>query len=355
MSTTTESCQRTLNYGEALYEATRQEMERDPGVFVMGLGVDDARGLYGTTLDLHKLFGPDRNFDTPLAEDAMTGVAIGAALNGMRPIHVHQRMDFLLLCMNQLVNLAAKQHYTFAGQTPVPIVVRASIGRSWGQGPQHSQALHSYFMHVPGLKVVAPTTPYDAKGCLIAAIRDDNPVVFVEHRMLYRFSGIVPEEPYEVPFGKARVLGGGDDVTIVGVCHMVVEALRARSLLRELDLSAEVIDPVSLAPLDIDGIVASVEKTRRLLVVDNGWVTCGAAAEIVAQVFERLQGRVSFTARRMGYAPTPCPTTKPLENAYYPSARGIALAALELVRGDTAGWSPEVTESREITEFKGPF
>ena len=178
---------RVLSYAEALYEATRQEMERNPDVFVFGLGVDDPKGMYGTTMDLHRLFGPERNFDTPLSEDAMTGVAIGAALAGKRPIHVHQRMDFLLLCMNQLVNIAAKTSYVFAGAACVPIVVRAIIGRSWGQGAQHSQALYSHFMHVPGLKVVAPTTPHDAKGCMIAAIRDNNPVVFVEHRMLYRF------------------------------------------------------------------------------------------------------------------------------------------------------------------------
>jgi len=168
--------QREITYGQAILEATRQAMEEDPAVFVLGLGVDDPKGIFGTTLDLHKQFGPERSFDTPLAEDAMTGLCVGAAMAGLRPIHVHQRMDFILLAMNQLVNMAAKMRYSFGGAYKVPMVVRAVIGRSWGQGPQHSQSFHSYFMHVPGLKVMAPATPYDAKGALIAAIRDDNPV-----------------------------------------------------------------------------------------------------------------------------------------------------------------------------------
>lgn len=346
--------ERTLTYAEALYEGTRQEMERDENVFVFGLNVDDARGLYGTTLDLHKVFGADRNFDTPLSEDAMTGVAIGAALAGARPIHVHQRMDFLLLCMNQLVNIAAKSSYMFAGAVSVPMVVRAVVGRSWGQGAQHSQAFHSYFMHIPGIRVAAPVTPHDAKGCLIASIRDNNPVIFMENRMLYNLKGIVPEEPYEVPFGKARILDRGDDITLVGISHMVVECVRAKHLLEEVGIAAEVIDPVTLTPLDIDTIAGSVERTGRLVVVDNGWTNCGAAAEIAMAVVERLQGRRAFSVKRIGYAPTPCPTTKPLENLFYPNARTIALAAHEMIKsGET--WEPHAVEAVEIAEFKGPF
>jgi len=345
---------RTITYAQALYEATHQEMVRDSSVFVFGLNVDDARGLYGTTLDLHKEFGPERNFDTPLSEDAMTGVAIGAALAGARPIHVHQRMDFLLLCMNQLVNIAAKSSYMFAGAAKVPIVVRAVVGRSWGQGAQHSQALHSYFMHVPGIKVAAPATPHDAKGCLIAAIRDNNPVVFMENRMLYNIRGIVPEEEYEVPFGQARILNHGDDLTIVGISHMLVECVRARHLLEEVDVEAEVIDPITLTPIDIDTIATSVERTGRLLVVDNGWTTCGAASEIITAVVERLQHKRQIVVKRLGYAPTPCPTTKPLENLFYPSAQTIALAAYELMNSGRP-WQPPRTEATEIAEFRGPF
>jgi len=353
-SSKSSSSKRELTYAQALYEAVSQEMEIDPSVFVFGLGVDDVKGMYGTTKGLEKRFGPLRNFDTPLSEDAMTGVAIGAALGGMRPIHVHQRMDFLLLCMNQLINVAAKTSYTFGGSFSVPLVVRAIIGRSWGQGAQHSQAFHSYFMHSPGIKVAAPVTPHDAKGCMIAAIRDKNPVIFVEHRMLYGHSGFVPEEPYEVPFGKARVLSRGDSLTIVAISHMVVEAVRAAHHLQEQGVAVDLIDPVTLTPIDIDTILLSVRKTRRLLVVDNGWVCAGAAAEIAAQVAERINDGSYVDIKRMGFAPTPCPTTKPLETLFYPNARTIAAKAYEMVTG-IAGWMPAAAEAKEIAEFRGPF
>lgn len=354
-SSMTDGSNREITLAQAIYEATVSEMERDPGVFVYGLGVDDPKGMYGTTKDLHRTFGADRNFDTPLAEDAMTGIGIGAALAGMRPIHVHQRMDFLMLCMNQLVNVAAKSSYMFAGAVSVPMVVRAIIGRSWGQGAQHSQALHSFFMHVPGIKVAAPTTPHDAKGCMIAAIRDNNPVVFVEHRMLYNIKGLVPAASYETPFGKARVLAPGKDVTIVAISHMIVEALRARTHLKEKDVEAEVIDPVTLTPIDIDTIAASAARTGRLLVVDNGWLACGASAEIVAQVIERLQGKKAVRVARQGFAPVSCPTTKPLENLFYPNARTIASTAWRMLGRGDSDWIPEGTEAKEISEFRGPF
>jgi len=348
--------ERAISYGEAIREATAQEMARDENVFVYGLGVDDPKGIFGTTLDLHKTFGADRNFDTPLAEDAMTGVGIGAALAGMRPIHVHQRMDFVMLCMNQLVNMAAKSNYMFAGVMPVPLVQRVVIGRSWGQGAQHSQSFHSFFMHVPGFKVFAPTTPHDAKGALITAIRDDNPVIFMEHRMLHGNVGIVPQDLYTVPFGRARILAAGDDITIVGISHAVVDSIRAKRHLEQVGISAEVIDPVSLAPLDTDTIVQSVEKTRRLLVVDVGWLNCGASSEIIASVVDRLQGQCEFVVKRSGFAPSPCPTTKPLENAFYPSSRTIARDAYELVRGiEVETWEPKAEEAKEIEEFRGPF
>lgn len=346
---------REISYADAIGEAIRQEMARDPGVFVYGLGVDDAKGMYGTTLGLHRDFGADRCFDTPLAEDAMTGFGIGAAIAGMRPIHVHQRMDFLMLCMNQLVNMAAKQRYMSNGAVSVPFVVRAIIGRSWGQGAQHSQAFHSYFMHVPGLKVLAPSTPHDAKGCMIAAIRDDNPVIVMEHRMLYGNTGIVPEAAYAAPFGKARVLAEGGDVTIVAISHMVVEALRARHLLEEIGVSAEVVDPVSLAPLDMEAIAASVAKTGRLAVVDTSWLACGAGAEIVAAAQERLQGKCAFAALRLGYAPTPCPTTRPLEDAFYPNAKSIATQVAKLAGRAPGDWRAREIFAREIAEFRGPF
>jgi pyruvate/2-oxoglutarate/acetoin dehydrogenase E1 component len=346
---------RTLSYVDAVREATDQLMEQDPSVILFGLDVDDPKAIQGTTKGLPAKYGPERVFGTPLSEDAMTGVAIGAAMAGLRPIHVHIRMDFLMLAMNQLVNVAAKSHYMYGGQVSIPLVVRAMIGKSWGQGAQHSQGLHSFFMHVPGLKVVAPTTPYDAKGCLAYAVQDDNPVIYVEHRILHFQKGPVPEPLYTVAPGKARVTAIGDDVTLVGISFMQVECLRAQRYLEDVGISAEVIDPIWLSPLDIDTIVQSVEKTGRLCIVDTAWLSCGASAEIIAQVTERLQGKRSFSVHRMGYAPTTCPTTPTLEHGFYPNARTIAAAAHDLVHGTKGRWMPEERPDLKEIEFKGPF
>jgi pyruvate/2-oxoglutarate/acetoin dehydrogenase E1 component len=330
-------------------------MARDPSVVLFGLDVDDPKAIQGTARGLAEKYGAARVFGTPLSEDAMTGAAVGMALAGLRPIHVHIRMDFLMLAMNQLVNVAAKTRYMYGGRAEVPLVVRAMIGKSWGQGAQHSQGLHSFFMHVPGLKVVAPTTPHDAKGCLAAAVREDDPVLYVEHRLLHSQKGPVPEGSYTVRPGRARVTAVGDDVTVVGISWMQVECLRARRYLADVGVSAEVIDPVWLSPLDIDTIVASVEKTGRLLVVDSAWLCCGAAAEIIAQVAERLQGVRGLRLRRLGFAPTTCPTTPALEELFYPNARTVAAAARDLVEGTTTGWMPEPRDDLQGTEFKGPF
>ena len=346
---------RILSYVEAVREATDQEMERDPAVILFGLDVDDPKAIQGTTRGLAEKYGPERVFGTPLSEDAMTGAAVGMALAGLRPIHVHIRMDFLMLCMNQLINVAAKSRYMFGGHVAVPLVVRSMIGRSWGQGAQHSQGLHSFFMHVPGLRVVAPATPYDAKGCLIAAIRDDNPVLYVEHRLLHFQNGPVPEEPYSVAPGRARVTAAGEDITLVGISFMQTECLRARHYLQDVGIHAEVIDPIWLSPFDLDTIAASVEKTGRLLVVDTGWLCCGASAEIVAQVAERLQGVRDLSIKRLGFAPVTCPTAPALEKLFYPGARTIATAARDLVEGAATGWAPEERSELRNFEFKGPF
>jgi len=348
---------RLIRYVDALREAFEQEMERDECVFLFGLDVDDHKGIQGSTIGLQDKFGKDRVFCTPLSEDAMTGVAIGAAMAGMRPIHVHIRMDFMLLCMNQLVNMAAKAHYMYNGQVQVPLVVRTMIGRSWGQGGQHSQALHSLFMHIPGLKVVAPSNANDAKGCMIAAIRDNNPVIFIEHRLLYAVDGYVPYQSYEVPLGKARILQEGDHITIVAVSHMVMEALRAQKLLEKVGICAEIIDPISLWPLDMATILTSLNKTGHLLIVDNAWLTCGASSEILTQVYEHYQkqNKVVPHMSRMGFAFTTCPTTKPLENVFYPNSRTIAQRAYEMLNGNSENWIPEANAVTEIDAFKGPF
>jgi len=347
--------ERVLSYVDAVREAADQEMARDPGVIQFGLDVDDPKAIQGTTRGLLEKYGPERIFGTPLAEDSMTGVAIGMALGGLRPIHVHIRMDFLMLGMNQLVNIAAKSRYMYGGQVYLPLVVRSMIGKSWGQGAQHSQGLYSFFMHVPGLKVVAPTTPYDAKGCLIAAIRDDNPVLYVEHRILHFQKGPVPEDSFEVLPGKARVTVQGSDITMVGISYMQVECLRAQRYLEAVGISAEVVDPIWLMPLDAKTIIESVRKTGRLLVVDNGWTTCGASAEILAQVLEQLQGHRDIRVKRMGFAPVSCPPTPTLEDLYYPNGRTIATAAYALVKGGDKSWSPAEREDLKEIEFRGPF
>ena len=348
---------RPLRYVDALAEALAQEMDLDPRVFVFGLDVDDHKAIQGSTRGLQQRFGHERVFNTPLSEDAMTGVAIGAAMAGLRPVHVHIRMDFLLLCMNQLVNVAAKAHYMYGGAVSVPMVVRSMIGKSWGQGAQHSQALQSLFMHVPGLKVVAPSNAHDAKGCLIAAIRDNNPVIFVEHRLLYPTEAYVPEAPFTVPFGQARVCTRGDDVTVVAVSNMVPECLRAQELLSAVGIQAEVIDPISLVPLDIDTILASARRTRRLLVVDNAWTCCGASAEILAQIAERSDPTDGITARRLGFAPTTCPPSPTLEAAFYPNPATIATTLHRMVRPKAAPWEPSPEQARLAwqTQFRGPF
>jgi pyruvate dehydrogenase E1 component beta subunit len=345
---------RVLRYVEALCEGIAQEMERDSSVFLFGLDVDDHKAIQGSTRGLQQRFGKQRVFNTPLSEDAMTGVAIGAAMAGMRPIHVHIRMDFLMLCMNQLVNMAAKAHYMYGGNFKVPLVVRSMIGKSWGQGAQHSQGLHALFMHIPGLKVVAPSNAHDAKGCMIAAIRDDNPVIFVEHRLLYYSEAYVPEESFTVEPGASRVVTHGDDITVVGISNMVMECLRAQEMLADEGIHAEIIDPVWLTPLDSESITASAERTGKLLIVDNGWLNCGASAELVAQVAESAHKPVQIS--RMGFAPTSCPPSPTLEHDFYPNPATIAARIHQMVRPGII-WEPDPERAKLAYQmsFKGPF
>jgi acetoin:2,6-dichlorophenolindophenol oxidoreductase subunit beta len=348
---------RLLRYVDALREAIEQEMDRDERVYLFGLDVADHKAILGSTRGLESRFGNDRVFGTPLSEDAMTGVGIGSAIAGLRPIHVHIRMDFLMLAMNQLINIAAKTHYMSAGSVKIPLVVRSMIGKSWGQGAQHSQALYSMFMHVPGLKVVTPSNAYDAKGGMIGAIRDDNPVIFVEHRLLYGTEAFVPAEPYTIEFGHARVCTRGDDITVVGISNMVLECMRAHELLNEIGIKAEVIDPITLVPLDIETILASALRTRKLLVVDNAWLSCGASAEIITQVLEAAGPSAGIAVRRMGFAATPCPTTPSLEHEFYPNPAVIAQAIQQMVQPDRSAWTPDPERSKLAyqLQFRGPF
>ncbi|MBI4509580.1 MAG: alpha-ketoacid dehydrogenase subunit beta [Deltaproteobacteria bacterium] len=356
-----ESSNRCLKYFEAIREATDQCLAHDPNVYLMGLGVPDPKGVFGTTLGLAKKHGADRVLDMPAAENGMTGVAIGSALVGMRPIMVHQRMDFTLLAMEQLVNQAAKWHYMFGGNGKVPLCVRMIVGRGWGQGPQHAQSFQAWLAHIPGLKVVMPTTPHDAKGLLIASVEDDNPVIFIEHRWLHGISGHVPEEMYRVPIGKARVAREGKDITIACVSYMALEALRAADLLARMGVEAEVIDLRTIRPLDQETIIASVRKTGRLIVTDTGWTTCGVSAEITAMVAERALGALKAAPRRMALPDVPIPTTRALADLIYPRARDLARAVLEMMRRDAPDW-PDLADDPshgrlDVPDpgFTGPF
>ncbi len=345
---------RTISYRDALNEAMTEEMRRDAGVFTYGIDVGDHKRIFNSTKGLVEEFGPKRCFSTPLAEDAMTGFGLGAAINGMRPVHVHMRVDFLLLGMNQLVNMIATHRYGSGGAMKVPIVIRAIIGRGWGQSYQHSKALHSWFAHVPGLKVVMPSTPRDAKGMLIAAIRDDNPVVFIEHRWLYDAVGEVPDDCSTVALDGARVLRAGSDVTVVGTSWMNVEAVRAAQILEKRGVSLEVVDARSISPFDSETIVRSVRKTGRCVVADNDWVHCGFSAEVAASVYQACLRELKSPISRIGYEAVPCPCTRPLEDEFYPNAIDIIRAVESQLGLSATDLSGEDFYSYE-NKFKGPF
>lgn len=351
---------RELKYAQALREALDLCMEKDPNVYVIGLGAPDPKGIFGTTVGLQKKYGEKRVMDMPTAENGMTGVAIGSALMGMRPVTTHQRIDFALLAMEQIVNQAAKWHYMFDGKLSVPMVIRLIIGRGWGQGPQHSQSLQAWFAHVPGLRVVMPTTAHDAKGLLISAIEDDNPVIFIEHRWLHNVTGLVPEGVYRVPIGKARVMRKGSDVSIVATSYMALEALRAAELLDGDGISAEVIDVRSIRPWDEDLILDSVRQTGRVVVADTGWRSVGFAGEVVARIAEECLTDLKAAPVRVTLPDVPTPTSWALANHYYPRADDIAAAAQRTLGRARAGKPISTLVSATPLDvpdssFTGPF
>ena len=322
---------RKLSYVAAIREALELALTRDDRVFVMGQGVDDPVGMFGITLDLHKKYGEDRVFDTPLSENALTGVATGAALTGMRPIYMHNRPDFLLLAMDQIVNHASKWSYMFGGRIHVPIVIWAAVGRGWGGAAQHTQTLQSLFMHVPGLRLVMPSRPYDAKGLLITSIADNNPVIIIEHRWLFRQTGYVPEGLYTIPFGRGVVRRPGKDITIVAISYMVIEALSAAQELQAQNIDVEVIDPRTLKPLDEEIILSSVKKTGRLIVADTGWKTGGVGAEIAALVAEKGFEYLKAPVRRLASPDIPTPASYVLEAKFYPGKADIVSHCKEIL------------------------
>ncbi|HEY5932347.1 MAG TPA: transketolase C-terminal domain-containing protein [Nitrospira sp.] len=342
-----------MTYRDALALAAAKEMDADPSVFVFGLDVPDHKRIFGSTKGLVEKFGSSRCFGTPLSEDAMTGVAIGAALSGLRPVHVHIRADFLLLGMNQIANVMSSLRYMSGGALRLPLVIRAVIGRGWGQGAQHSKSLHGLFGHFPGIKVGLPTSPQDAYSMLRAAIRDDNPVILLEHRWLYDIEGGVDED-HVPPLPGPVVVRAGRDATVACTSWMTIEAMKAAEVLGRHNVDIEVIDMRTVAPLDEEVVACSIAKTGHCLIADYDWLYAGFSAELAARIAYRCFGALRKPIERIGFAPVPCPTTRPLENLFYPSAVQIIRAVERLLDLKSIDLSQESFYSYE-ERFKGPF
>ncbi|MCD6553290.1 MAG: alpha-ketoacid dehydrogenase subunit beta [Anaerolineae bacterium] len=326
---------RELSYAEAIREALRQEMQRDERVFIIGEDVGVYGGAFGVTLGLVEEFGEERVIDTPISELGIAGAITGAALTGMRPVGEIMFMDFITLASEQLVNQAAKIRFMFGGKAKVPFVLRTPAGSGTGAAAQHSQSLENWFVHIPGLKVVMPSTPYDVKGLLLASIRDDNPIIFIEHKLLYKVKGAVPEEPYTIPLGTAEVKREGRDLTIVATSIMVKRSLEAAEQLAHEDIEVEVVDPRTLKPLDEETIIRSVMKTGRVLIVHEACKTGGYGGELAAiiagsEAFDYLDAPIVRLAGR----DIPIPYNRDLEYHAVPQVENIVEAARQLARGE---------------------
>lgn len=314
---------RELTFAEAIREALAEEMRRDPRVFVIGEDVAEAGTPFKVLSGLAEEFGKDRVIDSPISEAGITGLAVGAAMTGMRPVVDIMFGDFITLTMDQMVNQAAKVHYMSGGKLTVPMVLRTTLGATRRSAAQHSQSLHTWFSHVPGLKVAVPSTPYDAKGLLKTAIRDENPVAFFEDKMMYKLKGPVPEEEYTIPFGVADIKRAGTDITIVATSSMVQVALGAAKRLEEIGISAEIIDPRTTFPLDKQTLIESAKKTSRAMVVDEGYERYGVTAEIAAVIADGAFYYLDAPVKRMGAMDVPIPFSPPLEDATVPTEQKV--------------------------------
>jgi pyruvate dehydrogenase E1 component beta subunit len=326
---------RKTTYIQAINEAMRDEMRRDESVFLIGEDIGHYGGLFRVTRNMMEEFGERRVIDTPISEQGFMGMAVGAAMVGLRPIVELMYMDFFLVCADQIFNQAAKMHYMTGGLVNVPLVIRGQQGGGKRYGSQHSASVESTFAQFPGIKVVAPATPYDAKGLLISAIRDDNPVLFLEHKMLYFTRGDMPdaEEQYTVPIGKADIKREGRDLTIATFSYSLLQTLEAAEELKaEQGIDIEVVDLRSITPLDMESVLTSVAKTGRLLAVHESQSNAGIGAEIVARAYEEAPYLLKAPARRLGMAPAPIPVSKPLEEELLPWKKNIKAAVLEMMR-----------------------
>jgi pyruvate/2-oxoglutarate/acetoin dehydrogenase E1 component len=319
------------NFSEAIREALFVAMEADSGVLCYGLGITDPKGVFGTTIGLEKKFGSNRVFDMPTSENAMTGIAIGASLNGFRPVLTHQRLDFALLSLDQIINNAAKWRFMFGGARGVPITIRMIIGRGWGQGPTHSQNLQALFGHIPGLKVVMPSTAKDAKGLLLSSIFDPDPVIFLEHRWLHSMVEDVPEEDYRTPIGVANIIREGSEITVVSMSYVTIEAIHAVDHLQSKGISCELIDLRTIRPIDWGTIFGSIKKTGRLLVLDTGNITGSVSAEIVATVVNSCWSELKIAPQRLASPDYPEATSPSLTANYHVRAENIADKIIQML------------------------
>lgn len=326
------SINRKITYSLAINEALHQIMALDQSVFLIGQGVKSPWYVGNTCQGLLESFGPERVIDTPVSENAITGSAVGAAIAGMKPVVVHPRMDFMMYAMDPIINEAANWHYMCGGKSSVPVVIWGIVNRGEEQAAQHSQALHALFAHIPGLKVVMPSTPYDAKGLLIAAIRDENPVIYVDDRWLYPQEGPVPEEIYEVPIGKGIIRKKGGDLTLVSSSYLVNESLRAARELAEEGIDVELIDLRTVKPLDEDILLKSVKKTGKMVIADGSWKNCGISADVSALVSEKAFQSLKAPIKRVTLPNSPAPASRMLEKKYYPDAKNITATARDLIK-----------------------
>ncbi|RKX44136.1 MAG: alpha-ketoacid dehydrogenase subunit beta [Thermotogae bacterium] len=323
---------REITFAQALNEALDYEMSKDPKVVVMGEDVGVYGGIYGVTAGLYDKYGPERVIDTPIAESGFVGTGVGAAATGLlRPVVELMFIDFLGVTFDQIYNQAAKMRYMFGGKAKISMVLRTTCGAGFSAAAQHSQSLHAIFAHVPGLKVVMPSTPYDAKGLLISSIEDDDPVIFIEHKALYAIKGEVPEEPYSIPLGEADVKREGKDVTIVATAAMVHKSLEVAEKLEKDGISVEVVDPRTIVPLDVDTIIDSIKKTGKLVVVDEGYPRCGFATDVAALAVSKAFDSLKAPVKIVTPPATPVPFSPVLESEWIPSSEKIEKAVREIL------------------------
>ena len=350
-----------IKFSDAIKKSIHHSMQEDDGIICFGLGVTDPKCVFGTTAGLVESFGNDRVFDVPCSENALTGIGIGASMGGIRPIMVHQRLDFFLLAMDQLVNNAAKWHYMFGSQVSIPITIRLILGRGWGQGPTHSQNLQAWFAHIPGLKVVCPSNALDASQMLLASVRDPNPVIFLEHRWLHNSSSLISDETAlfaETNINRAKTLETGKDLSLVGSSYMVPEMQRAAKWLREkMDICCDVIDLRTIRPIDWNTIHRSVKKTGRLLTIDCGATSFSVSSEIMSSVAEHIQFENLRSLDRLGLPDIPEPTSFGLTKNFYNDANSIVDKACRIFGIDRAVAAFTSPEYHDVPGkwFKGPF